>query len=96
MAFENNKPATFVYLRFGKDAFEKDTGKARLFKDGNKPIWIPNSQVRKTKDNQTGNLIDDFYTDGDDVVIVVAEWLVTKNELTDHICPQWVEAGMPD
>lgn len=81
--YENNKPKEYVVLRFGKDAQKKGTEKCHLFEVGKKPIWLPKSQVKTVED------------DGDSVIVIVAEWIVEKNDLADHLCPAWIEAGMP-
>lgn len=80
----NHKPAVNVYLRFGKDAMQHETEKARLFVVDNAQIWIPKSQTTY------------FAVEGDTIAITLPDWLVKKNELEEHLDPQWIAAGCPD
>ena len=81
----SNKPSPNIYLQFGKDAFQKETEKARLLVVDNEQIWLPKSQII-------------FFEEKDGLVnVTLPEWLVKKNPvLQEHLDPEWVAAGCPD
>lgn len=75
----------FIYLRFGKDAKQRETEKAVLFVVNNEQIWLPKSQIAHLSD------------EGDTIAVTLPEWLVEKNPiLKEQLDPEWVEAGCPD